>query len=104
MAPSNYSKLRGVNHLFYNLFVGSAGDKKLYEIYLHVAKQICWTTHVFPKRPGGLELSNKEHSEILTAFEKAEQKKLQILIEEHWYKLQEQLVEAIKREKTTEIS
>ncbi|MGQ9696031.1 MAG: GntR family transcriptional regulator [Thermodesulfobacteriota bacterium] len=64
LTPSAYQRLRKTNHEFHNLVVESAQNRRLYNFYLQILKQIRWATHISPGQPGCPEVSNKEHKEI----------------------------------------
>jgi len=96
--PMDYLKLRKINHQFHNLLADSGGNRKLYEIYLNVAKHIRWTTHISLIRPGRPELSNKEHRQIYDAFEAGDDQRVQDLIRVHTYESCDRVTRSLEGE------
>ena len=91
--------LQKVNYQFYNLLVKSLGNKRLYEIYLNVAKQIRWTTHLSLGIPGRPRQSNREHREIFEKFAIGDEIGVYELTEKHGKFLMKRVFTALK-EKT----
>ncbi len=94
LAAKDYTNLQGTNYKFHNLLVKSANNKKLYDIYINVAKQIRWTTHFAMLNTDTSEPATKEHREIYEAFVASDVNELTNLIEKHGKRLLNSIIKA----------
>ena len=94
--PLDTQKLRRTNHQFHNLLVESGRNRKLYEWYLNVVKQIRWTSHVSLAQAGRPEISNQEHREIGKAFGEGDGATVKRLIREHNGGLRSRVITALR--------
>jgi DNA-binding GntR family transcriptional regulator len=94
--PLDTQKLRRINHQFHNLLVESGRNRKLYEWYLNVVKQIRWTSHVSLAQTGRPEISNQEHREICKAFGEGDSARVKTLIQEHNEGLRSRVITALR--------
>ena len=95
--PDDYLNLQKINYQFHNLLVRSSGNGRLYEIYLNVAKQIRWTTHLSLGAPGRPKQSNQEHRKIFEAFAQSNARKLCELIEVHGENTMQRVLKALEK-------
>ncbi len=99
LRPLDYQKLRAINHQFHNLLVESGRNKKLYELYLNVVKQVRWTSHVSLAQAGRPEISNQEHRKMGKAFGEGDCETVKRLIQEHNEGLRSRVITALQERK-----
>ena len=58
-------------------------NQKIIDAYLPLSRQLRWTTSLILKLPERQQESNREHSEIFTAFQEKKTGRLRKLIEKH---------------------
>lgn len=98
LKPDDLLNLQKINYQFHNLLVKSSGNERLYEIYLNVAKQVRWTTHLSLGSPDRPIQSNKEHRRILEAFQQSDANKVCELTEMHGENTMKRVLKALRKE------